>query len=123
MLWADRPVRRTFLLWTVAAIALQFGYYGANSWLPSYLVKDLNVNVQSMGWYVAGTYTMMVIGKIVTGYLADIAGRRVMWVVSGVLTAAYLPVLLVWRTIRDQLDVPERELPGGRSRNRGRDVV
>ncbi len=94
MLWADRPVRRTFLLWTVTAIALQFGYYGANSWLPSYLVKDLNVNVQSMGWYVAGTYTMMVIGKIVTGYLADIAGRRVMWIVSGVLTAAYLPVLI-----------------------------
>jgi MFS transporter, AAHS family, cis,cis-muconate transporter len=94
MLWADAPVRRTFLLWTMAAIALQFGYYGANSWLPSYLVKDLNVNVQSMGWYVAGTYTMMVIGKIVTGYLADIVGRRTMWIVSGLLTAAYLPVLI-----------------------------
>jgi MFS transporter, AAHS family, cis,cis-muconate transporter len=94
VLWTDRSVRRTFLLWTVASIALQFGYYGANSWLPSYLVKDLGVNLQSMGWYVAGTYTMMVIGKIVTGYLADRAGRRVMWIVSGVLTAAYLPVLV-----------------------------
>jgi len=94
LLWADRAVRRTFLLWTVTAIALQFGYYGANSWLPSYLVKDLNVNVQSMGWYVAGTYTMMVIGKIVTGYLADIFGRRVMWIVSAMLTAAYLPILI-----------------------------
>ena len=94
MLWADPALRRTFLLWTVAAIALQFGYYGANSWLPSYLVKDLGVNVQSMGWYVAGTYTMMVIGKIITGYLADIVGRRVMWIVSGVLTAVYLPVLV-----------------------------
>ena len=93
-LWADPPLRRTFLLWTVAAIALQFGYYGANSWLPSYLVKDLGVNVQSMGWYVAGTYTMMVIGKVVTGYLADLVGRRVMWIVSGVLTAVYLPVLI-----------------------------
>src|SRR4029450_3495817 len=71
MLWAERPVRRTFLLWSIAAIALQFGYYGANSWLPSYLVKDLGVNIQSMGWYVAGTYTMMVVGKIITGYLAD----------------------------------------------------
>jgi MFS transporter, AAHS family, cis,cis-muconate transporter len=94
MLWAERPVRRTFLLWTVAAIALQFGYYGANSWLPSYLVKDLGVNVQNMGWYVAGTYSMMVIGKIVTGYLADIVGRRVMWIASGGLTAAYLPILV-----------------------------
>src|SRR5262245_39675909 len=94
VLLADRSVRRTFLLWTVASIALQFGYYGANSWLPSYLVSDLGVNVQRMGWYVAGTYTMMVIGKIATGYLADRAGRRVMWVVSGLLTAAYLPVLV-----------------------------
>jgi AAHS family cis,cis-muconate transporter-like MFS transporter len=93
-LWADPLLRRTFLLWTVTAIALQFGYYGANSWLPSYLVKDLGVNVQSMGWYVAGTYTMMVIGKVITGYLADLAGRRVMWIVSGVLTAVYLPVLV-----------------------------
>jgi AAHS family cis,cis-muconate transporter-like MFS transporter len=93
-LWLERPLRRTFLLWTVAAIALQFGYYGANSWLPSYLVKDLGVNVQSMGWYVAGTYTMMVIGKIVTGYLADLVGRRAMWIVSGILTAVYLPILV-----------------------------
>lgn len=93
-LWADPATRRTFLLWSVAAIALQFGYYGANSWLPSYLVKDLGVNLQSMGWYVAGTYTMMVFGKILTGYLADIAGRRALWVVSGLLTAVYLPILV-----------------------------
>jgi AAHS family cis,cis-muconate transporter-like MFS transporter len=94
VLWTDASMRRTFLLWTVASIALQFGYYGANSWLPSYLVTDLGVNVGSMGWYVAGTYTMMVIGKIAAGYLADLAGRRVMWIVSGLLTAAYLPILV-----------------------------
>ena len=100
-LWADPALRRTFLLWTAAAIALQFGYYGANSWLPSYLVQDLGVNVQSMGWYVAGTYTMMVIGKIITGYLADIVGRRAMWIVSGVLTAVYLPILVFAATPRN----------------------
>ena len=98
ILWSDPNLRRTFLLWTIAAIALQFGYYGANSWLPSYLVKDLNVNVQSMGWYVAGTYSMMVFGKIATGYLADIVGRRTMWIVSGVLTAMYLPTLVYLAT-------------------------
>jgi AAHS family cis,cis-muconate transporter-like MFS transporter len=78
----------------VAAIALQFGYYGANTWLPSYLVKDLGVNIQSMGWYVAGTYAMMVIGKVITGYVADLIGRRVMWMVSGVVTALFLPILV-----------------------------
>jgi AAHS family cis,cis-muconate transporter-like MFS transporter len=93
-LWSSPSQRRTFLLWTATSIALQFGYYGANSWLPSYLVKDLGVNLQNMGWYIAGTYTMMVVGKIITGYLADIFGRRRMWVVSGLLTAVYLPLLI-----------------------------
>jgi AAHS family cis,cis-muconate transporter-like MFS transporter len=97
-IWANLPLRRTFLLWTVAAIALQFGYYGATSWLPSYLVKDLGVNMQNTGWYIAGTYTMTVVGKVVTGYLADILGRRVMWVVSGVMTAVYLPILVYTAT-------------------------
>src|SRR4029453_18927504 len=45
-LWATPAMRRTFLLWSFAAIALRFGYYGANTWLPSYLVKDLGVNLQ-----------------------------------------------------------------------------
>jgi len=65
---------------------------GANSWLPSYLVKDLGVNLQNMGWYVAATYAMMIVGKIVTGYLADIYGRKTLWVGSCLLTAAYLPL-------------------------------
>jgi AAHS family cis,cis-muconate transporter-like MFS transporter len=98
VLWADPVHRRHFILWTFAAVALQFGYYGANTWLPSYLVKDLGVNLQSMGWYVAGTYTMMVLGKVLTGYLADIFGRRVMWITSGLLTAIYLPFLVSFAT-------------------------
>jgi AAHS family cis,cis-muconate transporter-like MFS transporter len=93
-LWSTPLVRRSFVLWTLTAIALQFGYYGANTWLPSYLVHDLGVNVQTMGWYVAATYTMMIVGKIATGYLADMFGRRRMWVISGLLTAAYLPLFV-----------------------------
>jgi MFS transporter, AAHS family, cis,cis-muconate transporter len=93
-IWADRSLRRTVFLWSVTAIALQFGYYGATSWLPSYLVKDLGVNLQNTGWYVAATYTMAFVGKVVTGYLADIAGRRAAWIAAGVLTAVYLPVLI-----------------------------
>ena len=97
-LWREPALRRSFVLWTLTSIALQFGYYGANSWLPSYLVKDLHVDLQSMGWYVAGTYTMMIFGKVLTGYLADRFGRRAMWVVSGLLTAIYLPVLITAAT-------------------------
>ncbi len=95
-LWSNPVTRRNAMLWTLTSIALQFGYYGANTWLPSYLVRDLGVNLQSMGWYVAGTYTMMCIGKVITGYAADIFGRKAMWVVSGLLTAVYLPLLVFY---------------------------
>ena len=37
---------------------------------------------------------MMVFGKVITGYLADFVGRRLMWIAVGVLTAVYLPVLI-----------------------------
>lgn len=97
-LWRDRLVWRNFVLWTLTSIALQFGYYGANTWLPSYLVRDLGVNLQSMGWYVAATYTMMCVGKVITGYLADSFGRKAMWVASGVLTAIYVPLFIFWAT-------------------------
>jgi MFS transporter, AAHS family, cis,cis-muconate transporter len=93
-LWNNPVARRSVVLWTLTSTALQFGYYGANTWLPSYLVSELGVNLQSMGWYVAGTYTMMVVGKVVTGYFADIFGRRVMWTLAGVLTAIYVPLFV-----------------------------
>ena len=37
---------------------------------------------------------MSVIGKIVTGYVADRIGRRAGWILAGVVTAAYLPILI-----------------------------
>jgi AAHS family cis,cis-muconate transporter-like MFS transporter len=94
IIWNDGALRRTFLLWSLTSIALQFGYYGANTWLPSYLVKDLGVNLQNTGWYVAATYTMGVVGKVVTGYAADAIGRRIAWVIAGVLTAVYIPFVI-----------------------------
>ena len=93
-MWDDPSLRRTFLLWTVAAIALQFGYYGSNSWLPSYLMKDLGVNARSTGWYVAGAYAMTAAGKVITGWLGDLFGRRAIWILSGLLAAVYIPFLV-----------------------------
>ena len=34
------------------------------------------------------------IGAIAPGYLADIVGRRVVWIAAGLLTALYLPILI-----------------------------
>jgi AAHS family cis,cis-muconate transporter-like MFS transporter len=66
--------------------------------LPSYLAKDLGVNVQNTGWYIAGTYTIMVFGKVIAGYLGDVLGRRMIWTISGLLTALYLPIVIYFAT-------------------------
>ena len=44
VIWNTKTIRRTFILWALASTALQFGYFGANNWFPTYLVQDLGVN-------------------------------------------------------------------------------
>ena len=94
IIWADPTMRFTLIAWMITSIVLQFGYYGCVSWLPSYLVKDLGVNLKSMGWYVAATYTSMITGKLIAGYLADKLGRKTLWLVVHIGTAAALPLVV-----------------------------
>jgi AAHS family cis,cis-muconate transporter-like MFS transporter len=97
-IWAIKSVRYTFIAWSLTAIFLQFGYYGANTWLPSYLVKELGVNLKAMGWYIALTYTCTVCGKVLAGWLGDVFGRRIIWVFSGIATAVILPAIIYYAT-------------------------
>ncbi len=96
LLYRDKKQFRTLCLWMTTSTFLLFGYYGSLTWLPSYLVKDLGINLKSMGWYVAATYTLMMAGKVIAGYTADMFGRRLMWVVYGVSTAVFMPVLVIY---------------------------
>ena len=98
MIWADKQTRTTFILWTIAAFGLQYGYYGANTWLPSYLVKDLGVNLKSMGWFLAATYAMGVLSKPIIGWLGDKLGRRLMWTITGLIIAIYIPFVMNFAT-------------------------
>jgi AAHS family cis,cis-muconate transporter-like MFS transporter len=74
---------------------LQFGYYGVNNWLPTYLVTELSFDFRRMTGYLVGTYVAMIVGKIVAGYLADRVGRRWMYVFGGLSTAAFLPLIVL----------------------------
>lgn len=98
IVFSDPKTRKNFLLWTLTALFLQFGYYGVNNWLPSYMVNELGFNFKNMAGYLVGTYTAMILGRVVTGKLADIYGRRVMFVIGGVSTAIALPLTVLFYT-------------------------
>ncbi len=96
--FATPQQRRVFVLWTLTSCFLQFGYYGVNNWLPTYLVSELRFDFTKMTGYLVGTYLAMILGKIVAGYLADIVGRRFMYVFGGLSTAVFLPVIVLFHT-------------------------
>ena len=87
--------RRLFVLWTLTSCFLQFGNYGVNNWMPTYLVSELKFDFTKMTGYLVSTYSAMIVGKIIAGYLADKFGRRWIFVLGGIGTAAFLPII-VW---------------------------
>jgi AAHS family cis,cis-muconate transporter-like MFS transporter len=90
--------RRVFVLWTATSCFLQFGYYGVNNWLPTYIVSELHFDFTRMTGYLVSTYLAMILGKIVAGYLADLVGRRWMYAFGGLSTAVFLPVIVLLNT-------------------------
>lgn len=45
------------------AFFLQFGYYGINNWMPSYLETEVHMNFKNLTSYMVGSYTAMILGK------------------------------------------------------------
>lgn len=98
VIFSNPKHRRTFILWTLTAGCLQFGYYGVANWLPTYIVSELKFNFKNMTGYLVGTYIAMIAGKIIAGYLADTFGRRWIYVAGGLGTAIFLPVIARYHT-------------------------
>jgi AAHS family cis,cis-muconate transporter-like MFS transporter len=90
--------RRMFILWSLAAGFLQFGYYGVNNWMPTYLEKELHMNFKAMTGYMVGTYVAMILGKIVAGWLADKVGRRAIFAFGALGTAVFLPAIVFYHS-------------------------
>lgn len=87
-----------FVLWSITAGLLQFGYYGVNNWMPTYLEKELHLKFSSMTGYMVGTYLAMILGKIVAGWLADKFGRRTVFAFGALGAAVFLPVIVLHHT-------------------------
>lgn len=98
LIFGNTASRRMFVLWSITAGLLQFGYYGVNNWMPTYLEKELHLKFSSMTGYMVGTYLAMILGKIVAGWLADKFGRRAVFAFGALGAAVFLPVIVLHHT-------------------------
>ena len=98
LIFSDPKASRMFLLWALTAGFLQFGYYGVNNWMPSYLESELGMNFKSMTSYMVGTYAAMIFGKILDRLAADRLGRRAVFAFGALGTAIFLPVIVLFQS-------------------------
>lgn len=90
--------RKIFLLWILTGCALQFGYFGVNTWFPSYIEKELGFAFRSMTFFMVGTYVAMIFGKVAAGWCSDRFGRRVVFAFGAIGSALFLPVIIYGNT-------------------------
>lgn len=98
LVFRDPVNRRMFVLWSITAGLLQFGYYGVSNWMPTYLEKELHLKFSSMTSYMVGTYVAMILGKVAAGWLADKFGRRAVFAFGAFGSAIFLPLIVLWHT-------------------------
>lgn len=98
IIFSDARNRNMFILWALTAAFLQFGYYGVNNWMPTYLESELGLKFKDMTAYMVGTYTAMILGKVVAGYLADKFGRKFIYAFGAIGTAIFLPLIVFFNT-------------------------
>lgn len=67
---------RTTILASVVAAAAFVAYYGASTWLPSYLETERGLSPQGVGQYMTWLNLGMFVGYIAFGWLADRIGKK-----------------------------------------------
>jgi MFS family permease len=84
--------RKHTLLGTLTAACFLTAYWGANTWLPTFLVRDHGLSAASMGRYLLVLNAGMFCGYSLLGVLADRIGKRRTLVLSFVVVSVLLPI-------------------------------
>ena len=90
--------RRTVLATSIAACALT-GYWGANTWLPTYLVKERGLEPAAMTMFLIVMNIGMFIGYQIFGFVADRIGSKKTILFCFAATTILLPVYALIRDL------------------------
>jgi len=80
---------------TLLATFTLFAYWGINTWLPTFLVKERGLSAGSMSKFVLFMNVGMFIGYQVFGYLADVIGRRKTLLITFIGATVMVPVYVL----------------------------
>jgi len=69
-------IRKTTILASLVATMAFIAYYGASTWLPSYLESERGLDPQTVGQFMTWLNLGMFAGYIVFGWLADKIGKK-----------------------------------------------
>ena len=58
----------------------------------------MGINFKAMAGYLVGTYSAMILGKVVAGFLADRVGRRAVYVLGCLASACFMPIIVYYHT-------------------------
>jgi MFS family permease len=85
-------LRRHTVLGTLAATCALIGYWGASTWLPTFLVRERGLSQASMAGFIIALNVGMFAGYQFFGWLSDRLGQRkaLLWCLTG--AAVLLPL-------------------------------
>ena len=92
-IWRDCGVflRNTnFWLLTLCDCGELIYLWGLNSWLPTYLQRVRNFDIQHLGIYSALPFVLLFAGEILSGYLSDKFGKKAILIFIGLAGAAVM---------------------------------
>jgi MFS family permease len=99
-LFADRALRRLFLLGLVLAITDMSAYWFTYAWLPKYLFDKLGFSMAKSGIWMLVTQAGGLLGYLTFGIVADRHGRRPAYsVYSAIWAVGLLAVTWFWSAI------------------------
>ncbi|MFK0008443.1 MFS transporter [Paenarthrobacter sp. NPDC090520] len=86
------PYRRRTIIATLVAVCAFIGFYGASTWLPSYLSNERGLDPRQVSLFMTVLNLGMFLGYLAFGWVADKIGRRNAIILSLAGTGVLMPL-------------------------------